>query len=118
MIDWWGWLLLWSGLVLVLVVVLATLAWWLFRKFLRLLGDVADLAERGAILDAADAELVRPQLAVLAAVSDARARENARRCARRERRRVRRERRLDRARRITGPEAAAGPWPADWYDKA
>ncbi|MGX5680520.1 hypothetical protein [Schumannella luteola] len=117
MIAWWGWVLIWTGLVIALLAMVGALAWWLFRKFLRLLDDVADLAERSAILEAADAELVRPQIAVLSTVSAVRAREDARRFHRRERRRVRRQTRLDRARRITGADAAAGPWPADWYDK-
>lgn len=118
MIEWWGWLLLWAGLVLALLVVLALLAWWLFRKFLRLLDDVADLADRSAVLDAAEAELVRPQLAVLAEVSAIRAREDARRHRRHERRRLRRQARLERAREITRADASRTRWPERWYGRS
>jgi hypothetical protein len=78
-IEWWGWLLLWAGLVLALLALLAGFAWWLFRKFLTLLDDVADLADRSSVLETAESELVRPELAVLAEVSAVRAREDARR---------------------------------------
>jgi hypothetical protein len=106
MIEWWGWLLIWAGLVVGLLGLLAGFAWWLFRKFLRLLDDVADLAERSALLDVAEPELVRPQLAVLEEVSAVRAREDARRFHRGERRRVRRASRLDRARERMHPPPA------------
>lgn len=115
MIEWWGWVLIWAGLVLALVVTLALIAWWLFRKFLVLVDDVANLAERSAILDIPEPDLIRPQLAVLASVAEIRAREDARRYHRSERRRVRRQRRLDRARAITRVDASRVTWPHDWY---
>ncbi len=115
MIEWWGWVLIWVGLVLVLVIMLAVIAWWLFRKFLVLVDDVANLAERSALLDIAEPELIRPQLAVLASVSDIRAREDARRFRRSERRRMRRQQRLDRARSIIRVDATRMTWPRDWY---
>lgn len=115
MIDWWGWVLIWGALVVALLVMLVLSAWWLFRKFLRLLDDVADLADRSALLDVADPERVRPQLAVLAEVSAVRQRWDAARFAVRERRRIRRQSRLDRARRITAVDATRTSWPADWY---
>lgn len=118
MIEWWGWLLIWAGLVVGLLGLLAGFAWWLFRKFLRLLDDLADLAERSALLDVAEPELVRPQLAVLAEVSAVRAREDARRFHRGERRRVRRASRLDRARRITRADASLTRWPERWYRRS
>lgn len=115
MIEWWGWLLIWAGLVVALLALLAGFTWWLFRKFLRLLDDVADLADRSTLLDAAEPELVRPQLAVLAEVSAVRAREEARRFHRGERRRLRRASRLERARRITTADASLTGWPERWY---
>ncbi len=115
MIEWWGWVLLWSGLVLALLVTLAALAWWLFRKVLVLLDDLGRLAERASLLEAADAELVRPHVAVLAEISVVRARERARRTHRAERRAARRQTRLDRARRITGVDASTQQWPEEWY---
>ena len=42
--SWWAWLLIWTGLVLALLAVLALGAWWLFRKSMAVLDDVADLA--------------------------------------------------------------------------
>ena len=115
MMPWWSWVLIWSGLGVILLVTLGLFAWWLFRKFLVLLDDLAGLADRAALLETADSELVRPQLAVLAEVREVQARESARRFHRTERRRVRRQSRLDRARRITSADASTTQWPADWY---
>lgn len=117
MIEWWGWILIWTGLVLALLVMLGLFAWWLFRKFLVLMDDVATLADTSSILDADDAELLKPQLAVLASVQEVRDRENARRGHRWERRRLRWDARLARAKRITAADATATEWPADWYGK-
>jgi hypothetical protein len=112
--PWWAWLLIWTGLVLALVVMLGLFAWWLFRKFLTLTDDLADLAERSALLEVDDPVLVKPEIAVLAQVRDIREREAARRAHRADQRRQRDERRMARARRITGPGAAQREWPADW----
>lgn len=113
-IPWWAWLLIWTGLVLGLLVMLGLFAWWLFRKFLTLTDDLADLAERSALLEVDDPVLVKPEIAVLAEVRDIRDRVAARRAHRAELRRQRHERRMARARRITGPAAAQREWPADW----
>lgn len=115
MIHWWGWVLVWAGLVLALIVMLGLFAWWLFRKFIVLMDEVAALADAGAVLEVGDAELVRPQLAVLATVRDIRNRENARRAHRAERRRLRWEARLARGRRITTTDASTAQWPKHWY---
>ena len=114
-IPWWAWIAIWGGLVLALLVMLGLFAWWLFRKSLRLLDDLADLAERSAVLDIEQPELARPAIAILQQASEIRAREDARRYHRHERRRVRRERRMARARRITTVDASTQQWPADWY---
>ncbi len=118
MIEWWGWLLIWSGLVLALLVMLGLFAWWLFRKSLVLLDDLAELADTTAALEGEDAELVRPRLAVLTPAADIRAREEARQFHRRERRRRRVEARLARARRIIRVDATQVEWPAEWYHSA
>jgi hypothetical protein len=112
--SWWGWLLIWTGLVLALVAMLALSAWWLFRKSLRLLDDVSTLADTTAILDIGEPVLPRQQVAVLAELREIRRREDARREHRASRRHKRRERRMARARRISTPEAARGPWPEAW----
>jgi hypothetical protein len=113
-IAWWGWLLIWAGLVLALLVMLGLFAWWLFRKSLRLLDDVSALADTTAILEVDDPVLPKQQLAVLAELRDIRTREDARRAHSADRRRTRHDRRMTRARRITSAEAARGPWPQDW----
>lgn len=115
MIPWWGWVLIWAGLTIALVITLAALAWWLFRKALILLDDVGRLADRATLLEIADPELVRPQLAVLAEASAVRARETARRAHRTERAQARRQARMDRARRITSVDASTREWPEEWY---
>ena len=115
MIAWWGWLLIWSGLVLALLATLALSLWWLFRKAMRLLDDVGELADTAGILDIDEAELPRPAIAVLADLRDIRAREEARKAHRAQRRSERHRRRMARARRITSVDAAKVQWPADWY---
>lgn len=118
MIEWWGWLLIWSGLVVAVLVMLALLGWWLFRKSLVLLDDLASLAETTAALEGEEAELVPPRLAILTPANEIRAREEARQFHRRERRRRRVEARLARARRITRVDATTVAWPDDWDPSA
>lgn len=113
--PWWSWIAIWGGLVLALVVMLGLFAWWLFRKFLVLVDDVADLAGTTAVLDAGDYEHARPALAVLQQVRDVRDREEQRRAHRAARRHDRHERRMMRARQITSVDASRHPWPTDWY---
>jgi hypothetical protein len=115
LIPWWGWLLIWTGLVLALLVTLGLLLWWLFRKAMRLLDDVDELAGTAEILAVDDVELPRPAIAVLADLRDIRAREEARKAHRARRRSDRYQRRMARARRITSADASARQWPADWY---
>jgi hypothetical protein len=117
-IAWWGWLAVWSVLVLSLVVMLGVFAWVLFRKGLGVLDAVAQLADSSAVLDAEERALTPPQRAILADLRDIRAREAARRFRRAERRRQRLDRRLARARRITTLDASRHPWPTDWYPTA
>lgn len=117
MMPWWSWVLIWTGLVIVLLVVLGLAAWWLFRKFLTLLDDVATLADRASLIDPVDAELIRPELAVLAEVSEVRAREDARRQHRAERKQRRHEARMARATRIGSVDASRVLWPSEWYGR-
>jgi len=118
MMPWWSWVLLWTGLVLLLLVVLGLSAWWLFRKFLVLLDDVATLADRASLIDPAEAQLARPELAILAEVSAIRAREDARRTHRAQRRERRRAARWARAERIASVDASRTQWPRRWYGKS
>ena len=115
MIAWWGWLLIWTGLVLALLTTLGLLLWWLFRKAMRLLDDAAELAETAEILDVDEVELPAQTIAVLADLRDIHAREDARRSHRARRRSERHARRMARARRITSLDASTQQWPRDWY---
>ncbi|MBN9241052.1 MAG: hypothetical protein BGO97_15170 [Micrococcales bacterium 70-64] len=116
MIQWWGWILIWSGLVIALLAMLALFAWWLFRKAMRVLDDLGELADSTEVFDRVDeSELPKQTLAVLADLREVRAREDARRAHRARRRSERHRRRLERARRITSVDASKTRWPADWY---
>ena len=112
---WWSWLVIWVVLALALLAMLGLSAWWLFRKFLVLTEDLAGLADTVAVLDPEAKKTVRPELAVLADLSEIRAREEARRFHRATRRRERHDRRMARARRITRVDASSQQWPPDWY---
>lgn len=115
-IQWWGWLLIWTGLVLALAATVALLVWRLFRKGFRLLDDLGELADTAAVFDGVVEHELPPQaIAVLAEIRDIRAREEARKYHRSVRRSERHRRRLERARRITTLDASKVRWPADWY---
>ncbi len=116
-IAWWVWALIWTGLGFALVVMLALFAWWLFRKFMRLLDDASTLAARSELLEFDDVELPKPAIAVLASARDIRDREEARKAHRFERRRLRHERRMARARRITKADPNLLDLPGAWYDR-
>lgn len=113
-VPWWAWTLIWTGLAVALLIMLGLFAWWLFRKFMRLLDDLADLADRSALMQIDDPVLVKPKPAVLEDLRVIRERENARKSYRVALKRERHERRLARARRITSVDASKRDWPADW----
>lgn len=117
MIVWWGWVLLWLGLALILVAVLALSAWLLFRKALGLADDLADLTDQLDALSAAEGQprLGAPELAVLAESRDIRAREQERIAGRRDRRDRRQERRMSRAFEIGAVDVTETRWPDAWY---
>lgn len=112
--SWWSWLIIWAVLVIALLAMLGFSAWWLFRKFVVLGSDLADLAGTLAVVQPEETVHVRPELAVLGNLRDIQAREDARRFRRATRRRERHERRLARARRITRVDASRQQWPAEW----
>lgn len=105
--PWWVWAVIWVGLVLALLVMLGSFAWLLFRKAMRVMDALAELADRGSAFDVAESEHVRPAIAVLAAARDIRNREEARKRHRLDRRESRRNARLERARAITVLDRAA-----------
>lgn len=117
MIAWWSWILIWTGLVLGMLVMLALFAWWLFRKSLVALDDLSDLADKTSILDVDDARVPPAQRAVLLSLREVLAREDARKRHRVARKADRRDRRMARARRITSVDVATAQWPEAWSKK-
>lgn len=114
MIAWWGWLLIWAGLVLGMLVMFALFAWWLFRKSLVALDDLSTLAEKTSILEVDDERIPPAQRSVLLSMREVLAREDARKKHRMARKVARHERRLARAKRISSVDASAVEWPASW----
>jgi hypothetical protein len=101
MIPWWGWLVLWASLVLVLLLVLALSGWLLFRKFVTLLDSFGRLAESTFRFDRVDTTPdKRPQNAILAPLAEVRLRRHERVARANQRRDARRRARLVRGRAI------------------
>jgi hypothetical protein len=100
-VAWWGWLIIWTGLVLGLIGMLTLSAWLLFRKLMRLFEDLGELAAKTELLDVELVPHRSSPRAVLVGRAQVRAREDARRRRRARLSRERHERRLARARRIT-----------------
>lgn len=114
MIQWWGWLLIWAGLVLALLLVLGFLAYRLFRKAIDLMHEVSAVVDKTAALDVEVPELSQPQIAILTQMSEIRAQRDTRQRRRSELKIERHERRLARAKRITKRDANSAQWPAGW----
>jgi hypothetical protein len=105
-IPWWGWLAMWSSLVLVLLIVLVLAGWLLFRKFMRVLDDFEQLADTTLILDEATSEgLVRSAVSILEPFSAALHRRSSRVYRAKELRTEKRRARLVRARSIIAVDA-------------
>ena len=112
MIAWWGWVLIWAGLVLALLAVVALFAWRLFRRFLAVLDDFFVLTEKTAILDGVDQSgEPRPLNAVLDDPEAVRSRTRARMQRRADRRYSRRQARIQRAKMITTARIDLKEWP-------
>lgn len=114
MIAWWGWLLIWVGLVLILLAMLVIVALWLFRKAMALLDDLSDVADKTTSLDVDTAELSKPQIAILAELSEIRQQHETRKIRRADLKLARHERRIARAKRITRRDASTTQWPEGW----
>lgn len=67
--PWWSWILIWAGLVLLLLGVIAAFAWMLFRKFLVMLAALGALAACTEVLARATSA-DRPQRAQPALLQD------------------------------------------------
>ncbi len=103
-----------GGLAVALLAMLALSAWVPFRKAMKVMDALGELADRGSLLEGGATEHVAPDIAVLAAAGDIHAREEARRTHRAELARARHDQRILRARRITSVQATQRDWPADW----
>ncbi|CAO1651554.1 hypothetical protein I6E81_01120 [Salinibacterium sp. NG22] len=114
MIAWWGWLLIWVGLVLILVAMLGVVAWILFRKAMVLMKDLSDVVEKTSILDVESEKLSKPQLAILTEMVEIRDRHEAHKRQRAEVKLARHERRIARAKTITKRDASQMQWPKEW----
>ncbi|QYH36231.1 hypothetical protein [Salinibacterium sp. M195] len=114
MIPWWGWLLMWTGLVLTLLIVLSLLAYRLFRKAISVMHELSAVVDKTAILDGEAAELSSPQIAILAEMSAIRAHHESQRQRRIDLKRDRHDRRIARAKRITKRDASTVQWPESW----
>jgi flagellar biosynthesis/type III secretory pathway M-ring protein FliF/YscJ len=113
-IAWWGWLLIWVGLVLALVLVLAFLAFTLFRKAIALMHELSAVVDKTTALDVEFLELSKPQIAVLAEMSEIRAQHEAQQRRRADVKLARHERRIARAKRIITRDASTAQWPEGW----
>jgi hypothetical protein len=113
-IEWWGWLLIWAGLVLALLVLLAVLAFRLFRQATALMRELSVLVDKASALGVENAELSAPQIAVLAEISEIRAQHETQRRRRLELKHGRHGRRMERAKRIMLLDASTAKWPEGW----
>lgn len=114
--PWWSWLVIWAVLGLALVALLVLGGLWLWRKLMRLLDDLGELAEQAAVLEAVDDDAPpRAVPAILRDIEDVQRRRAVRVARKLERKRVRRVLRLERARNITTVDANAVEWPSAWY---
>lgn|GEM_PF-1480581 len=114
MIPWWGWIAIWAGLVLLLLMVLVVITLVLFRKAMRVLSEASTMASKLDILEPEVLELEPHDTAVLAEMERIRERYDAQRRRRESLRLHRRERRLQRARRITRLDPTTVKWPDSW----
>jgi hypothetical protein len=104
--PWWSWILIWGGLVLALIAMLALLSWWLFRKAVGVMDELGRLADKTEMLGRMSDQLVEADAsdfvpAVLQEHSEVAVVHHARVQARAERRQMRRENRILRGRMLT-----------------
>lgn len=112
MIEWWGWLLIWTGLVIALIAMVALFAWRLVRHFFRVLEDFFGLTDKLSILDGVESpDGERPLNAVLEESAVVRERFAQRMRRRADRKAVRRQARIQRAKMITTADIKLKEWP-------
>ena len=112
MIPWWGWLLIWTGLVIALIAMVALFAWRLVRRFFRVLEDFFGLTDKLSILDGVAAETeARPMNAILREGDEVRATTGARMARRADLKHARRQARIQRGKMLTTATIDMKEWP-------
>ena len=112
MIAWWGWLLIWAGLVVLLLAVVALLGWRLVKRFFALMNDFFALTEKMAILDAVTTDAApRPVNAILRDGDEVRSTSGARFARRADRKHARRQARIQRGKMLTTATIDMKEWP-------
>jgi hypothetical protein len=112
MIAWWGWLLIWIGLVLGLLAMLAFFAWRLVKRFLLLLEELGELTGKLSLLEGETAgEQVRPPSSILAGAAAARESYGLHSDSRANLRATRRRARIERAKLLTSKPITMKEWP-------
>jgi hypothetical protein len=110
--PWWGWLVIWTGLTLALLTVLALFAVLLFGKVRAIATELERLASLAMILDRAGAVLddQRAEIAVLANIADVRRRREHVRFEASLRRQARRRDSIQRAKGLLRVDASQRDW--------
>jgi len=112
MIEWWGWLAIWTGLVIALIAMIALFAWRLVRRFFGVLEDFFTLTDKLSILDGVEGpDGERPLNAVLEESAVVRERFAQRMRHRADRKAARRQARIQRAKMITTADINLKEWP-------
>ena len=112
MIEWWGWLAIWTGLVIALIAMIALFAWRLVRRFFGVLEDFFALTDKLSILDGVEGpDGERPLNAVLEESAVVRERFAQRMRHRADRKAARRQARIQRAKMITTADINLKEWP-------
>ena len=112
MIAWWGWVLIWLALVLLLLGMLAFFVWRLVKRFFVVLADAEQLMAKSELLEsAAEIEDRRPLNAILQDSAEVRRRFHARMDRRANRKHARRQARIQRAKMITTADIDLKEWP-------
>ena len=112
MIEWWGWLAIWTGLVIALIAMIALFAWRLVRRFFGVLEDFFTLTDKLSILDGIEgSDGERPLNAVLEESAVVRERFAQRMRHRADRKAARRQARIQRAKMITTADINLKEWP-------
>jgi len=103
--PWWSWILIWGGLFLAMIAMLALLSWWLFRKAVAVMDELGQLADKADALGRLSEQLAEDDPAFRAAVlrdrREVAAEHHTRVQERVHRRLTRRENRIARGRMLT-----------------